>query len=755
MINPDFPDFTNNPASAKRSVCNFSPRNYGKSPIVSIITPFYNTPAEIFDETARSVFQQSFQQWEWLIINDGSNAPDSAQVLDKYRDLDPRIQVIDLAENGGPSRARNTGFNLARSAYLLLLDSDDLLEPTAAEKWLWFLETHPKVAFVKGYSVGFGADNYLWTRGFHEAQAFLQENLVEPIFLIRRAVWQVVGGYDESNRLGLEDWDFWLKCAANGFWGDTIPEYLSWYRRRINHENRWPNWGDKYAKKQFHAQLRQRYPHLWAGAFPHIPPKWPHPYDLVPFSIPFENHLDRKKKRLLMIIPWLSIGGADKFNLDAIGQLVQLGWEVTVVTTTPGDYSWEPEFYRLTPDIFVLHRFLDLVEYPRFLQYLIRSRQFDLVMISNSESGYMLLPYLRACCPEPAYVDFCHMEEDWKNGGYPRKTLVYQSQLDLNLVASNHLKNWMVNNGGEPGKIEVCYLNIDTDYWKPDPTQRVKTRLALGLSGDMPIILYTGRLVAQKRPLMFAQILVRLIQSGEEFFALVVGDGPQRVELEQFIRQHPMLAARIKIFGAQPSEKVREFMQAADIFFLPSEQEGIALTLYEALACGLPVVGAEVGGQSELVSPECGYLIPHLSTLQEIERYVKALRELLQDENRRHLMGNAGRSLVEANFPIEKMGSNLTRLFEKSLRLKNEQPCLAVPVEIGQIVAQESIESLRLYYLAEELWGEKDKFRSSTPQVRGYLYMRNLLLSFTYQHGIKLPGWLLRLNRNFKNWLQL
>ena len=64
------------------------------------------------------------------------------------------------------------------------------------------------------------------------------------------------------------------------------------------------------------------------------------------------------------------------------------------------------------------------------------------------------------------------------------------------------------------------------------------------------------------------------------------------------------------MLGGVPNEKMRDLLAAADIFFLPSRWEGIALAIYEAMSMGVAVVGAIVGGQAELVTPECGVLIP-------------------------------------------------------------------------------------------------------------------------------------------------
>lgn len=727
MINPLKPDYSNTPVSSKRPKFTYSPLNFYSEPAMSIITPFYNTK-EVFHETASSVLNQSLQQWEWLIINDGSNDLDSINILQKYRNRDPRIRIIDLSENLGLSCARNIGFAEARSEYVLQLDSDDLLEPTAAEKWLWFLFTHSEFAFVKGYSVGFEAEQYVWSRGFHEGGAFLMENLVEPTALLRKSVHQSVGGYDVKNRDGLEDWDFWLKCASHGFWGDTIPEYHSWYRRRLNHENRWRNWGNKNHKSKFHKELRHRYTNLWQGQFPNIQKRWHQPYDSVQFSLQFNNLLVKNKKRLLMIVPWLSMGGADKFNLDLIEQLKNNGWEISVAATAHGDHSWESEFYCLTPDIFILSHFLPGIDQPRFLHYLIESRKPDVVLISNSEMGYLLLPYLRACCPEQVFVDYCHMEEeDWKNGGYARKTLVYQQQLDLNIVASNHLKEWMIKNGGEKERIEVCYINIDTNLWKPDSKKRAIIRAEHGIDNYTSIIVFVGRILSQKQPYVLAQTLLNLSQKGHNFFVFIAGDGPDRISLERFVRKHRNLLSKVKFLGAQPSSKIRDVMQSSDIFFLPSKHEGIALTLYEAMACELAIVGADVGGQKELLTPECGILISNKS---ESECYTEVISNLLYNPSLVKKFGKVARQRVEKNFKIEEMGKKIIFLFEKAKIYQSRYPRPRVTISLGQIIAQEAVENMRLFNLSEELWYQKNNTIHVPFSIRVYTTIRNFFLPF-------------------------
>jgi glycosyltransferase involved in cell wall biosynthesis len=708
MIDPTNPDYANTPVSPQRPRYGYAAAEPLAPPCVTIITPFYNTGA-LFHETARSVLQQSLQQWEWLIVNDGSTDPEALSILESYRGSDPRIRVIDHEANRGPSAARNTGFRASSTPYVVQLDSDNLLESTAIEKWCWFLESYPEYGFVKGYSVGFGAEEYLWQKGFHGGRAFLQENLADPTGTIRRTVFEAAGGYDETNRCGLEDWDFWLRCANSGSWGSTVPEFLDWYRRRPVHTDRWTNWDNGERQRAFHDELRQKYARLWDGGFPDIQPRWHMPNDPIPDTLPWENRLDKTGPRLLMIVPWMTLGGADKFNLDVVEQLTRRGWEITIATTLKGAHSWLPLFAQYTPDIFVLHHFLRLVDYPRFLRYLIRSRQVDVVVVTNSELGYLLVPYLRAWCPDVALADYCHIEEEyWKNGGYPRRGVEYQELLDLNMVTSEHLKRWMVARGAEAERVRVCYIGVDTQAWMPDSGRRTAVRRELEIAEAVPIVLYAGRICDQKQPHVLAETMLRLCREQAQVVGLVAGDGPDMAWLRTFIKKH-RLRGRVHLLGAVSGERVRDLMAAADVFFLPSMWEGIALSLYEAMASGIPVVGADVGGQRELVTPECGVLVVRSDADTEVKQYTEALTQLLTSSSRRREMGQAGRQRVDAYFRKEQMANRFIEGLQEAIRLHGDHPRPVPSPYLGYMYTAQAVEYIRLCEVAEGLWQHRPR----------------------------------------------
>lgn len=717
MLDPRNPDYTNTPASAQRPTFGYALADPAAAPYVTILTPFYNT-REIFHETAASLFRQSLQQWEWLIVNDASTDPAALAILEGYRRRDPRIRVIDNQVNQGLAGTRNVGFEAATTEYVFLLDDDDLMEPTAIEKFVCFLESYPEYVVVNGWSVAFGAMQYLWPQGFNRGAEMLKENFATGRALVRRVAHRAVGGYDASLRDGMEDWEFWLRLADHGLWGATIPEYCDWYRRRPSHADRWENLDKGDKQRAFGEWLRQRYHRLCEGGFPQVEPRWQMPLESIREAFPSFNRLAKGKPRCLLIVPWLALGGADKFNLDLLQQLIRREWEVTVATTQKGDHAWAPEFGRHTPDIFILHNFLRPTDHPAFLRYLIETRRPDVVMTTNSELGYLLLPYLRVFCPQPAYVDFCHSETiNWKNGGYPRYAVANQDLLDLNLVASEHLKSWMVARGAAPKRIEVVHINVDVERWAPCPQTRRRVRAAHGIPPDQPLILFAGRLQGDKQPHVLAQVLQRLVERGLDFHAFIAGDGPDRAWLEELVTEHA-LQEQVTLLGGVPSDQVRELMAASDIFFLPSLWEGIALTIYEAMACGLAVVGADVGGQRELVTPECGRLLPKADPATEVAAYTEELTALLADLPRCRELGRRARERVAAHFRLDEMGEQIVALFRKAGRLKAEAPRAAVGRSLALESATQTVELQRVTVLLDRRWAEAQHL-SEVAQTRG------------------------------------
>jgi glycosyltransferase involved in cell wall biosynthesis/GT2 family glycosyltransferase len=694
MINPIHPNFRNHPASDLRQKIEYRALDSSAQPCISIVTPFFNTRA-VFYETVRSVFNQTLQQWEWLIVNDGSTDPEALSILESMRCSDPRVRVIDHGENKGLSAARNTGFFNAKSEYILLLDSDDLIEPTTAEKWFWFLETHPEYAFVSSYMVCFGAREYLWHGGYPDREQNMQRNRITTICMVRKTVHQQVNGFDESNRLGLEDWEFWLRCASHGYWGTNIPEYLCWNRTRADHTDRWENLKEERIAA-FQLELQARYPKLWEQGIPKIVSIADLELAFPEENLPCQNKLQKQKPVLLLISPWFVTGGAEQFNIDLIKQMIQYGWEVISISTAPSNNPWLYEFEALTPDTFAMYNFLPFAAYPRFIKYLIQSRQVDAILVASSREVYRLLPYIRSQFPDLPIIDFLHFViPEWMKGGFTRLSILAQPYLDLTVVSSDHVRQWMIAEGAAPERVAVCTTNIDTTQWHPDLDKREEIRKQYRIDEATPVILYVARLEKQKQPLVFAQTMLQLKQNGVNFSALVAGDGSLQPDLTKFVTEN-QLTQEVQLLGSMSNQQVNDLMSGGDILFLPSENEGIALVFFEAMASGLVVVGADVGGQRELVNPESGVLIQRGD--DEIGNYARVLTELIQDPLRREKMAQAARARVVNHFSLEKMGTRMIALIDQARQLNKCYPKTLQLEQLTSDITRQTIEYLSAFY---------------------------------------------------------
>jgi glycosyltransferase involved in cell wall biosynthesis len=692
MINPDQPDYANTPVAPGRPRFFYRPADANPTPTVSVITPYYNTD-RVFLETAQSLLGQSFQDFEWLIVDDGSNDKSALARLHATRDSDARIKVF-FQENGGPAAARNTAFRHSSGRYICLLDSDDMLEPTFIEKCVWFLESNPGFGFCNTWSVNFGDEEFLWRVGFERAGAFLQANSGPPISVVRREAFEAAGGFDESIRLGHEDWDFWLALAKAGYWGRTLPEFQEWYRKRLSGRF-YQVMNSKLVHRDFESLIVRKYERLRSG-FPAPAIRTAAPYENLPFEIPFENQLacPENIRRVLFLVPWMVTGGADKVNLDWIAALSRSGYQATICATLEANHNWISEFARLTPDIFILPNFLRCADYPRFLRYLIHSRKIETVLITGSTFGYLVLPYLRAQFPGTIFVDLCHVEEPhWLNGGHPRFGVGYQEMLDLNMVTSSHLRDWMVSRGASPERIDVCYSGVDVSKLHAGALVKEQARDALGLSADIPVIVFAGRICEQKRPLLLADILQELASRGVKFQALIIGSGEMRSALKKKLRK-ARLMSQVRMVGTVGHEVWLQALAASDIFLLPSQYEGISVALLEAMGMGVVPVTAAVGGQDELLNGDCGFLIPRID--RELDAYVDALTRLIGDSPLRQRMGRAARERIVDKFSLEVSTAGVLAALERAHKLAETQPRMAIPRGFGQEIATLAVEYTRL-----------------------------------------------------------
>jgi glycosyltransferase involved in cell wall biosynthesis len=666
--------------------------------VLTIIIPCYNTASALLAETLDSINHSTWRQLSIIIIDDGSTQTDFLGVLNRAHFP---VKLLRHPTNLGLPAARNTGVAHCVTPFFLQLDSDDCIAPTFIEKALWALASHPEWQFVNSWVQAFGAQNYTWERGFQDGINFLAENQTTATTVIRLSADRAVAGHDIALRSGAEDWEYWLRHAAYGHWGGTITEHLTFYRH-FEKPNDWPTRDNVRKRIDFRHAMRQRYPKLWQGHFPKPVILGSPTARSIPVDIPYINPIPKPAgvQRVLLIVPWLNLGGADRFNLNLVRQLTKHNHQFTIVTTLAHEHPWRSQFAECTPDIFSLDTFLRSEDYPRFLRYLIESRAIDIVLISNSMLGYSLLPYLRAYCPHTLFIDYNHMVTNWLEGGYVRIGVNSQAQLDLNVVSAEQVRDWMVAEAAVPDRIAVCYINQDTQHWNPARFDRPALQTTWQLPANRPVILYPARLEPQKRPKLLVEIIVALRKVYPDFICLVAGNGPQRAWLLDAIRRHK-LQDHLRFLGAVAPEKMQELYAVSDILLLPSQHEGISQAIYEAMAMAVVPVSALVGGQAELVVSGTGFLVPHGD--QELTEYVGIVLRLLQNPTERAQIGQAARQRIIDHFNLDQLGERMLLLFEQARSLAAQQPRQPLSQAAADTLAARVVDDVKYERLQERL----------------------------------------------------
>ena len=117
------------------------------SPRISVLTPVYDPPVGVLQETIDSVRAQTFTDWELCLVNDCSTDPAVALLLDAAARSDSRIRVLHRTENGGITAASSDALGMATGEFVALLDHDDLLNEAALAGVVEIADLHPDLDY--------------------------------------------------------------------------------------------------------------------------------------------------------------------------------------------------------------------------------------------------------------------------------------------------------------------------------------------------------------------------------------------------------------------------------------------------------------------------------------------------------------------------------------------------------------------------------------------------------------------------------
>lgn len=197
-------------------------------PFISIIVPCYNQ-ACFLPETLQSVLEQSYTDWECIIVDDGS--PDNAEeIASEWVEKDDRFRYL-KKENEGVAKARNKGIEAAQGEWILPLDSDDIIAKDYLKKAVEVMSNNPDVGIIYCKVNFFGAKKGYWDLPSFDIKKFLIRNQIFNCGFFKKEDWKKAGGYDEGMVSGREDWEFWINLLKTTGKEVVRLDYLGFFYR--------------------------------------------------------------------------------------------------------------------------------------------------------------------------------------------------------------------------------------------------------------------------------------------------------------------------------------------------------------------------------------------------------------------------------------------------------------------------------------------------------------------------------------------
>ena len=254
-------------------------------------------------------------------------------------------------------------------------------------------------------------------------------------------------------------------------------------------------------------------------------------------------------------------------------------------------------------------------------------------------------------------------QEPWRRQVFRR---IAYALADRVFTVSFHLKTLLVEKTGVPAaRIGVIHNGVDTRRFCPDPQSRLAARQRLGIAETEFCIGAVGRLDPIKDYITLLRAAEQL--NGVPWRILFVGHGPDSSRLQEFVAARAGWSDRV-LFGGD-SDEVPELLRAMDVYVLPSILEGIANSLLEAMASGLPVVVSQTGGNPEVVSDgESGLLFP----VGEPNELASRLQLLYANPEVCHRLSERAMCRVKQEFSMESMARCYTDLYEGVLRARQD-----------------------------------------------------------------------------------
>ena len=226
------------------------------------------------------------------------------------------------------------------------------------------------------------------------------------------------------------------------------------------------------------------------------------------------------------------------------------------------------------------------------------------------------------------------------------------------LAVSEGVKNVLLMYGYPKEKITITFHGVDVSLFSPSSMNRTSWRQRHNIPERGLVFASTARLSSEKRIDRMIKAFETLSHDHENLWLLIAGDGPSRKELESMVSSGER-KDRVKFLGLV--DNVHELLQASDFFVLPSDMEGLSVSLTEAMSTGLICIASDVSGSNEVIRDGDNGLLVDPSDQGVFQGMATVLK--MNDSARKVIAKNARNSIVE-HFEMRKSVTNILRMLD-------------------------------------------------------------------------------------------
>ena len=368
------------------------------------------------------------------------------------------------------------------------------------------------------------------------------------------------------------------------------------------------------------------------------------------------------------------MGGIEKVSYEQSKRLTESGYEIDVLTSKIGGQNEHPaKGIRVVtyPSIKLAERFgvpypiPTIKAYKKFAQVISKC---DLVhahghvYMSSCLAGKLAKKYKKPfiVTQHNTFIDY----QSWLNIMEKMNDFIIGKSVlkhaDRILTVSKETMKYVLKLGADKSKTSVIYNGVDTNRFHS--VKKGESRKKLGLPKERRIIFSVRRLVYKNGVDTLIESAHLVARDNPDVLFVVVGKGPSRKLIEDRIKELG-IENNIKLTGFVQDELLPVYYDAADYFVLPSASgEGLPLVLFEAMACGLPVIATTVGGTPEIINHlKNGVLVPPKNP----EAIAEALLKLLAEEELGKSIGEEAKRTVEDTFTWEENVRKLKEVYSE------------------------------------------------------------------------------------------